>query len=136
MEKEKLEKKKEEENTEDGMENHRLTITKAAEVALASAVERVNYGFQGGKANRNQVAVWALVRFSEQLGVDEIREIRSEYLDEFSAIDAILRKAKSNGKMPPELKAFLQKHMGFDDMPKRKGKKGLQENIINDDIPA
>lgn len=120
--------------TEDGNESHRLTITKAAEQALVSAVDRINDGFQGGKVNRNQVAIWALSRFGETLGPDEIREIRAEFLDEFSALDAILRRAKNTGKMPPELKAFLQRQMGLDDSPKKKSKKGLQDNVINDYI--
>lgn len=119
---------------DDGVESHRLTITRAAEEALLAAVERINDGFRGGKVNRNQVAIWALVRFGATLGEDEIREIRAEYLDEFSALDALLRRAKDTGKLPPELKAYLQKEMGFEDAPKKKSKKSLQENIINDDI--
>jgi hypothetical protein len=118
----------------DGINSHRLTITRAAEEALVAAVERINDGFQGGKVNRNQVAIWALVRFGAHLAEDEIREIRAEYLDEFSAMDALLRRAKDTGKLPPELRAYLQKQMGFEDAPKKKAKKSLQENIINDDI--
>jgi hypothetical protein len=60
---------------DDGVESHRLTITRAAEEALLAAVERINDGFRGGKVNRNQVAIWALVRFGATLGEDEIREI-------------------------------------------------------------
>lgn len=119
---------------DDSVDSHRLTITREAEAALASAVEKINYGFHGGKANRNQVAVWALIRFGQNLDSDQIREIRSEYMDEFSALDSILRRAKGNGKLPPELRAFLQKELGFDDAPKKKSKKGLQDYVINDDI--
>lgn len=121
-------------DTEDGIENHRLTITRVAEQALVLAVERINDGFQGGKVNRNQAAIWALVRFNEHLDTEEIREIRAEYLDEFSAMDAILRRAKGSGKLPPELRAYLQKQMGFEDVPKKKGKKSLQDNAINGDV--
>lgn len=119
---------------EDANENHRLTISKEAEVALSAAVEKINYGFHGGKANRNQVAVWALIRFGEKLDAEQIREIRAEYMDEFSALDSILRRAKTSGKLPSELRAFLQKELGLDEAPKKKSKKGLQDNVINDDI--
>lgn len=119
-------------NTEDGNDSHRLTINRAAEMALVGAVERINDGFQGGKVNRNQIAVWAILRFSDKLTDDEIKEIRSEHLDEFSALDAVLRKAKESGRLPPELRAFVQKQLGFDEPSKRKGKKTLPENNIND----
>lgn len=106
-------------------DSHRLTINGVAEQALAGAVERINNGFQGGKVNRNQLAVWAILRFAENLDDGEIKDIRAEHLDEFSAIDAVLRRAKETGQLPPELKAFIQKQMGFDDAPKKKSKKEL-----------
>lgn len=104
-------------------DTHRLTINGVAEVALGRAVDRVNDGFQGGKINRNQLAVWAILKFAENLEELEIKDIRAEHLDEFSAIDAVLRRAKETGQLPPELRAFIQKQMGFDEAPKRKSKK-------------
>lgn len=109
--------------SEDANDSHRLTINRVAELALSKIVDRVNDGFHGGKINRNQLAVWAILRFAENLDEAEIRDIRAEHLDEFSAIDAVLRIAKETGQLPPELKAFIQKHMGFDDAPKKKSKK-------------
>lgn len=123
-------------DTEEASDSHRLTINRAAEMALVGAVDRVNDGYAGGKVNRNQIAIWAIQRFSEDLADDEIKEIRAEHLDEFSAIESVLRRAKASGKLPPELKAFIQKQMGFDEAPKKKSKKNLPGNIINDDISA
>jgi len=121
-------------NTEDGSDSHRLTINRAAENTLVRAVERINDGFQGGKVNRNQIAVWAVLRFGESLGDEEIKEIRAEYMDEFSAFDAVLRRAKESGSLPAELKAFIQKQMGLDEAPRKKAKKNLPYNNINDVI--
>ena len=135
MEKDNLEKNREQgTNSEDGNDSHRLTINRAAELALVSAVERTNEGFQGGKVNRNQIAVWAILRFADSLTDDEINEIRADHLDEFSALDAVLRKAKESGKLPPELRAFVQKQLGFDGTAKKKSKKSLPEYVINDDM--
>jgi len=103
----------------------RLTINGAAEAALTKAVDRINEGFSGGKINRNQLAIWAIQRFAEDLDDGEIKDIRSEHLDEFSALDAVLRRAKESGQLPPELKAFIHKQLGFDDAPKKKGKKDV-----------
>lgn len=119
--------------TEDGA-GHRLTINRSAENALTSAVERINDGFHGGKVNRNQIAIWAILQFGENLTTDEIKEIRVEHLDEFSALDIVLRRAKESGKLPPELSAFIQRQMGFDESPKKKNKKTLPDNNINDVI--
>lgn len=122
------------EEREEELENHRLTISRSAELALIKAVERINRDFRGGKVNRNQIAVWAIQRFSEGLGEEEIKEIQAEHLDEFSALESILRRAKESGKLPSDLKAFVQKQMGFEEAPRKKNKKNLPNNIINDDI--
>jgi len=111
--------------SEETSDSHRLTINGAAEAALTKAADRINEGFSGGKINRNQLAVWAIQRFAENLDDNEIKDIRAEHLDEFSAIDAVLRRAKETGQLPPELKAFIHKQMGFDDAPKKKGKKDV-----------
>lgn len=124
------------EEREEESENHRLTINRSAELALLKAVELINEDYKGGKVNRNQVAIWAIQRFTDGLSDGEIKEIQAEHLDEFSALESILRRAKESGKLPPDLKAFVQKQMGFGEMPKKKSKKNLPQNIINDDIEA
>ncbi len=117
---------------DDANDSHRLTINRAAENEIQKALERINDGYQGGKVNRNQVAIWAIQRFGETLGEDEVKDIRADHLDEFSALDAVLRKAKESGHLPAELRTFLQKQMGLDDAPKKKNKKSLPGNNTND----
>lgn len=123
-------------NTEDGPEAHRLTISRMAEQAVISILDRVNYGFSVGKVNRNNIGNWVLIRYSEILTQDDIKEIRTAHTDEFAALDVFLRRAKEAGKLPPELSAYLHKQMGQDEAPKKKTKKNLQENNINDVIDA
>ncbi len=132
MEQEKLIKKELGMGLDEANDSHRLTINRAAENELQKAVERINDGYQGGKVNRNQVAIWAIQRFGETLGEDEVKDIRADHLDEFSALDAVLRKAKESGRLPAELRTFLQKQMGLDDAPKKKSKKSLPGNHTND----
>jgi|GEM_PF-1461229 len=121
-------------NTEEGPELHRLTISRVAEQALISMLDRVNDGFNVGKVNRNNLATWSLIRFSEIISHENIKEIRAAHTDEFAALDMVLRRAKETGKLPPELSAYLHKQMGQDEIPKKKTKKNLQENNINDVI--
>ena len=128
------ESKMNENNDDVGTEVHRLTISKVAELALISVMERVNNGFAVGKVNRNNLANWIIAKFAETVSQDQIKEIRTAYTDEFAALDMVLRRAKESGKLPPELKAYLLKHIGDDEAPKKKKKNHLQNNVINDDI--
>lgn len=116
-------------------EIHRITVSKAAEEALSAIMERVNDGFDGGKINRMQVANWIILRFSDSYGDSEIKDIRAENFDEVAVLEAILRRAKKSGKVPMEIKALLQKQLGFEEPPKKR-KKFLPDHIINDDIES
>src|SRR3990167_3574726 len=103
-------------NTEDREpkteEIHRITVSKAAEEALAAIMERVNDGFDGGKVNRMQVANWILLRFSDSYGDTEIKDIRAENFDEIAVLESILRRAKKTGKVPSDIKSLLQRQLG------------------------
>ncbi|MBX3019726.1 MAG: hypothetical protein KF767_17690 [Bdellovibrionaceae bacterium] len=109
-------------------------LTGSAETKLGAALERINEGYNG-KVNRNQLVVWLISKFAPKLEEAEIKEIRAEHLDEISAFEAFLRRAKETGKLPPELSAFIQKENGLDDAPRKKPKKNLQEYVPNGDIP-
>jgi hypothetical protein len=115
-------------------ELHRITVSKQGERALAAVVERINEGFVGGKVNRTQVANWILARFNDSLSETEIKEIRMEHFDEVAVLESILRRAKESGRVPAELRGLLQKQLGMDEAPKKRPKRALTEDIINDDI--
>lgn len=135
MEKDKTGEKTENKDREQkGEELHRITVSKQAERALSAVVEKINDGFSGGKVNRTQMANWILARFNETLTEAEIKEIRMEHFDEVAMLENILRQAKESGKVPAEFKGLLQKHLGMDEVQKKRTKKALTEDIINDDI--
>ena len=114
-------------------EMHRITVSKQAERALVGIVERVNDGFDGGRVNRTQIANWVLIRFSDELGESEIREIRTEHFDEIAQFETILKKAKELGKLPPEFKSLLQKQFGMEEQTKKLARKTLTKTAIIDD---
>lgn len=126
---------KEEDREQKAEEILRISISKTAEEALVAMVERVNDGYEGGKVNRTQVANWVLVQNQETLTDAQVKDIRAEHLDEFAFLESYMRKAKKSGKLPSELRAFMNKQLGLDDAP-RKRKKILRDGIINDDIGA
>ena len=112
----------------------RLTVSKVADRALISVVDRVNDGFTGGRVNRSQMVSWILAKFHENLSEADIRSIRADHYDAVAALESAFRRAKESGVVPDELRLLLQKNEGLDETPKKKIKKPLQENIINDDM--
>lgn len=111
----------------------RISISRTAEEALTAMVERVNDGFEAGKVNRTQIANWVLIQAREALTDAQIKDIRAEHLDEFAFFESLMRKAKKSGKIPSELRSFMNKQLGLDDTPKKR-KKILQDDVRNDDV--
>lgn len=114
----------------------RLSVSQGAERCLVSVMDRVNDGFNGGKVNRTQVANWIFNRFAKGCTDQDIRDIRSEHFDEVAVLESLLRKAKETGSVPSELREILQKELRLDEPGRKKARKTLQSNIINDDIVA
>ena len=115
-------------------EIQRITVSRVAQGALGSIVDRINDGFTGGKVNRTQMANWILLRFNNALDEAQIKEIRAEHFDEVAMLENILKQAKESGKVPMDFKALLQKHLGQDESVKRKAPKALTNKGINDVI--
>ncbi len=113
-----------------------MTVSRVADRALHMIVEKVNDGFTGGRVNRSQMANWILAKFYENLSEADIRSIRADHYDAVAALESAFRRAKENGVVPDELRLLLQKNEGLDESPKKKGKKTLPENIINDDVQS
>ncbi len=132
MEEEKEKTKTREQEKEDGLS--RISISKLAEKEFIELQKRVNDGFEAGSVNRSDLASFILRRFSKDAGDVEIREIRCEFADEATMLDALLKRVKATGQMPPELKAFLHKQAGLDDVRGAKPRKVLTKNNINDVI--
>jgi hypothetical protein len=131
------EEEKNEGNRNGGNEDiQRITVSREAQGALGSIVDRVNDGFTGGKVNRTQMANWLLLKFNNELDEAQIKEIRAEHFDEVAMLENILRQAKESGKVPSDFKALLQKQLGIEEPSKKKAPKALTKNIINDDITA
>lgn len=112
----------------------RLSVSQSAERCLVSVMDRVNDGFAGGRVNRTQVANWIFSKFAKDCSDQDIRDIRAEHFDEVAVLESLLRKAKETGSVPSELREILQKELRLDEPGRKKARKTLQSNIINDDI--
>ena len=103
-------------------EVYRLAVTKEAEKALNEMMEKVNRGFEGGRISKLDMASWALVRLQSEMSEAMVQDVRSEHFDEVAALEAVLRRAKEQGRVSQELRLMLLKQGGFDSVPKKSPK--------------
>lgn len=106
----------------------KITVTKQAEEAVSQIVNRVNDGFEAGRVNRQDVASWILTRFVETFSDAEIQQIRATFFNEIVLLEAILKKARQNGTLPPELKEALMGQVHTSSSSK-KGKRALTPQL-------
>ncbi len=99
---------------------HKIAITKESERALASVIEKVNDGYNGGRATRQGVASWIIMQFANAIAPNDIKVMRLEFLNEISLLELALRRSKETGKLSPELKKLLMQQMGLLDEPARR----------------
>jgi hypothetical protein len=110
----------------------RVIISQESSRCLDDLINKVNDGFDAGKVTRPQILGWVLRRFAELAGDDEIKELRAAHFDRIAYFEALLRRAKETGVLPPELNAAIQMPCGPAHAAK-KGKRALTKNTINDD---
>ena len=121
-----------EKKTED---NYRISISKAAERAVVELMDKVNQDSAAGQVNRMQVASWVLVKFAEDATSEDIKAMRRDHVNDMDLLEHVFKQSKESGKIHPEMREFLRKIMGVDGAVRKSAKKGLQKDIINDDIP-
>ena len=124
------EEKKEREQIE---EVYRVTVTKSTDEILTKVVDKINDGFEGGKINRSQAISWIITKFAEDISEGALREIRANHFDEIALLSVMLKQAKKNGAVPPELREMLQRQFGLGDTPNKKSRNRLTKDFINDE---
>lgn len=111
----------------------RMVVSPEAESAVAEFADAVNEGFDAGRATRYDVASFMILWFKEHAPDDVILEIRRRSANAFSMLDAVQKKYKSIGELPPDILAVLDKHF-FGEAVKesKKTKKNLKQESINE----
>lgn len=112
----------------------RVLISQESNHLLDELTTRINDGFEAGRVTRPQILSWILRRFAETAGEEEIQELRAAHFDRIAYLEALLKRAKETGILPPELNALVQTPIAAIQPLRKKGKKVLQNNVINDDI--
>jgi hypothetical protein len=133
MEKNNTEKKTESREPGENAVQSRVIISQESSRCLDELADRVNSGFDAGKVTRPQILNWVLRRFAETAGDEEVQELRAAHFDRIAYLEALLKRAKETGVLPPELAAAAQPPCASPQAQK-KYKRALTKNITNDEI--
>ncbi len=98
----------------------KITVSKEAEEKLSALVQKVNDGFTSGKVNRQDLASWLLMKFCSAQDEALIENIRADHFDEIMMFEAILKKSKETGVLPPEFQALMKQQIGTNGRTKTK----------------
>lgn len=125
----KEQKSKEETSKKEG----RMVVSLEAEAVVAEFADAVNDGFDAGRATRFDVASFMILWFKAHAPDDVILEIRRRSANAFSMLDAVQKKYKAIGELPPDIQAVLDKHFfGEGGKDHKKTKKNLKQESINE----
>lgn len=125
----KEQKSKEEASKKEG----RMVVSLEAEAVVAEFADAVNDGFDAGRATRFDVASFMILWFKAHAPDDVILEIRRRSANAFSMLDAVQKKYKAIGELPPDIQAVLDKHFfGEGGKDQKKTKKNLKQESINE----
>ncbi len=86
---------------------YRVLISPEANLAVDDLIGHVNSGFDGGKVTRPQLVSWILCKFARTIAEPDLQEIRAVHFDRIAYFEALLKRAKETGEVPPELAALL-----------------------------
>lgn len=125
----KEQKSKEETSKKEG----RMVVSLEAEAAVVEFADAVNDGFDAGRATRFDVASFMILWFKAHAPDDVILEIRRRSANAFSMLDAVQKKYKAIGELPPDIQAVLDKHFfGEGGKDQKKTKKNLKHESLNE----
>ena len=86
---------------------YRVLVSGEANLAVDQLMGKVNTGFDGGRVTRPQLVSWILCKYGQSMTELDLQEIRAVHFDRIAYFEALLKRAKETGAIPPELAALL-----------------------------
>jgi hypothetical protein len=113
----------------------RIVVLKESEKIATEIQDQVNNGFEAGRASKLDVVSFIFNWFKANITDDLIHQLRMSCTDELTMLENVLKKAKSSGNLPPELRSALAQHFFGSVTPSpKKNKKPLKSESIIDTI--
>ncbi len=111
----------------------RIVVNHEAEQIITEYTDAVNSEFEAGHATRFDVANFMIAWFKDHAPTDVIHELRRRLLDGFAMLEAVQKKYKNDGELPPDLRTALERHFfGSDAKETKRSKKSLKSKYIKD----
>ncbi len=112
----------------------KIAISREADAALVEIIEKINDGFDGGKATKQDVTSFIVLDFFKELSDSHIHKLRVSFFDPINMMEATLKKAKETGILPESVKELFLKQFADSAHTVRKPKKNLKSDVIIDNI--
>lgn len=112
----------------------KIAISREADSALVEIIERINDGFDGGRATKQDVTSVIVLDFFKELTDSHIHKLRVSFFDPITMMEATLKKAKETGILPESVKELFLKQFADSAHTVRKPKKNLKSDVIIDNI--
>jgi hypothetical protein len=111
----------------------RSMISKEADIIVNDVTNAVNTGFEAGRATKLDVTSFMIHWFKENCNDDVLQMIRVQVANDLTMLDSLVKKAKSSGSLPPELKEVLAQYFFGNRLNSaKKSKKTLKHEDIMD----
>lgn len=112
----------------------KIAISREADSALVEIIEKINDGFDGGKATKQEVTSFIVLDFFKELTDSHIHKLRFSFFDPITMMEVTLKKAKETGILPESVRELFLKQFADSAHTVRKPKKNLKSNVIIDNI--
>ena len=110
----------------------KIAISREADLGLVDIISKINDGFEGGKATKQEVTSYIVLEFHKRLNESELLKIRQLFFDPFVMMEATLKKAKETGILPESVRDVLYQEFVNHSQSSKKQKKSLKlEGIID-----
>lgn len=111
----------------------RAMISKEADSIVNEITNAVNTGFEAGRATKLDVTSFIIHWFKDHYNDELLQMIRVQVANDLTMLDSLVKKAKSSGSLPPELKEVLAQYFFGNGLNSaKKGKKILKSEGIID----
>ena len=116
----------------------KIAISREADRALMEVLDRVTDGFDAGKATKQDVASYMILRFAKDCAESDIHGIRALFFNPILLMEATLKRAKETGILSESIKnLFFDQFMESQSQPAAKrAKKILNKNNIKDTVAS
>lgn len=101
----------------------RVVINDAANKQLEAYVKQASEGNEPVNISKSDLANYIFCNLSRFLSDSDLKTLRSQHFDDRAVLKGLLKKAKDDADLPPELKRALRDYYGVSEREKKRSSK-------------